>query len=106
MIIRQSWGIPALLIPAVLAGGGNAILQEMMGSKFNLSVWIALLLLASAAVVRVAGHKLNSAPVKNLIDPETGEVVGIKAVHSMFWIPLQWYAVVCIVAAVVVFYTW
>jgi hypothetical protein len=103
MILWKGWGILALLIPAVLVAGGDSVLQDVMGSQYNSPVIKALLLLASAAAVWVAGRKLNSTPVKKLIDPETGEVVGIKSVHSMFWIPMQWYAVLWMVAAVVVY---
>jgi hypothetical protein len=103
MIIWKGWGILVLLIPAVLVAGGDAVLQDVMGENYNSPVMKALLLLVSAAAVWVAGRKLNSAPVKNLIDPETGEVVGIKPVHSLFWIPMQWYAVLWMIAAVVVY---
>jgi hypothetical protein len=92
-----------LLIPAVLVSGGDAVLRNIMRENYNSPVMKALLLLASAAAVWVAGRKLNGAPAKNLIDPETGEVVGIKPVHSLFWIPMQWYAVLWIIAAVVVY---
>jgi hypothetical protein len=103
MILWKGWGILALLIPAALVAGGDTVLQDVMGSQYNSPVVKALLLFLSAAAVWMAGRKLNSTPVKNLIDPETGKVVGIKQAHSMFWIPMQWYAVIWVIAAVVVY---
>jgi hypothetical protein len=91
------------LIPAVFVAGGEVLLQELMGSQYDSPVVKALLLLVSAAAVWVAGRKLNGAPVKKLIDPETGETVVIRTVHSMFWIPVEWYAVLWTIAAVVVY---
>ena len=93
MIVWKGWGILALLIPAVLVGGGDMILKAVMASKYMVLAGQILLLFASAAAVWLVGSKLNNAPVKYLRDPETGKIVYVKPVHSLFWIPMQWFAV-------------
>jgi hypothetical protein len=103
MVIWKGWGILALLIPAVFIAGGDVLLQEILGAQYDSPVVKALLLLVSAAAVWVAGRKLNGVPVKKLIDPETGKTVAFKTVHSIFWIPMEWYAVLWVIAAVVVY---
>ena len=103
MIIWKGWGILALLIPAVFVGGGDAVLEQIMAAAYNAPVVQSLLLLASAAAVWVAGRKLNNAPVRHLIDSETGEIADIKPAHSLFWIPMQWFAVLWALVPVVLF---
>jgi hypothetical protein len=91
MIIWQGWGILALVIPVALAmltkeacnallGGGvsNAFFQAGFG--------------AGLVIVWFLGRWLNGRPLKILVDPESGERVVLKGRHSLFWIPMQYWA--------------
>ncbi|AGH86641.1 hypothetical protein ACI2S5_25300 [Ralstonia nicotianae] len=39
---------------------------------------------------------LNSRPGRVLVDPKTGQQVELKARHTLFWIPLQWTALLVV----------
>jgi len=88
MIVWQGLGFLAVLIPMILIG----LIGDM-----------EIALLMSAFVVWFAGKKLNSKPGKVLIDPETNEEVEIKNKHTLFWIPMEWFAIVIMIIAV---YNW
>ncbi|MGU3358896.1 hypothetical protein ACLBWX_01040 [Methylobacterium sp. M6A4_1b] len=36
---------------------------------------------------------MNGRPGRELIDPRTGERVVLRAWHTLFWIPMQYYSV-------------
>lgn len=95
MIVWQGWGILAALIPAALfvlsavlfgiGGKGTPLEHPMVGIVFT-----AVL---SAIAVWWLGNKLNSAPGRELVDPQTGQRVVLRTRHTLFWIPMQWWAI-------------
>ncbi len=88
MIVWQGFGFLVALIPIIFIGGINAIdASDTMTYGFE----VALLL--SAVTIWLLGRKLNSKQGKILIDPETNEPVEIKNKHTLFWIPMEWFAV-------------
>ncbi|MEF9412830.1 hypothetical protein ABXT21_02125 [Ralstonia sp. SM1864_UCD524_TZ4] len=56
----------------------------------------ATLMVLSAAAVWHLGKGLNSRPGRVLVDPKTGQQVELKARHTLFWIPLQWTALLVV----------
>jgi hypothetical protein len=53
-------------------------------------------------VVWWLGRKLNSAPNRELVDPKTGQRVLLRNDHSLFWIPMQWWAIPIVLLAGVI----
>ncbi len=52
-----------------------------------------LAMAASAITIWEIGTRLNRAPDKKLIDPETNEEIVFKNKHTLFWVPMQWFAI-------------
>lgn len=100
MIIWQGFGFLAVLIPIVVAiifvfiTPSNAEVTDAM---------LSAIFVVSAIVTWFAGKKLNSKPGKVLIDPETQEKVELKNKHTLFWIPMEWIAILWVLMAIVSF---
>ena len=94
MIVWQGFGFLAALIPV-----GLLILSTILGIDKNIKFSDEIILLLSAVIVWLLGRKLNTKPAKILIDPKTNQEVIMKSKHAMFWIPMEYYAVLWIIAA-------
>lgn len=104
MIIWRGWGILAALIPAAFF-----ILFAVVfgiGAKGTFLASPTLMIPASgvcsAVVVWWLGRKLNSASTRELVDPKTGQRVLLRNDHSLFWIPMQWWAIPIVLLAGVI----
>ncbi len=99
-LIWRGWGLLALLVPAVVCGlsvlivSAVAVAAKMNQGGQNMALGITMLVtgLISAYLVWVWGRRLNSEPGRTLIDPADGSSVVIRRSHSLFWIPMQWWA--------------
>ena len=50
----------------------------------------------------VAGKEAqDSAPTRELVDQKTGQRVLLRNDHSLFWIPMQWWAIPIVLLACV-----
>ena len=105
MIIWNGWGLLALFIPAIGTFLGMSISDALYGTNQHPTV-IAGMLFLSAVAVWLLGTKVNSAPERVLVDAQTGEEVRLKKQNSLFWIPMQWFAVVWIAAGVFIQLKW
>ncbi|WP_419899351.1 hypothetical protein [Roseomonas sp. USHLN139] len=102
MIIWQGWGILTLLILGGVPALGVALLGAAMGSRpaplpFTLAT-LALVLLGGALNWWV-GRRLNGGPGRELIDARTGQRVLLRPRHALFWIPMQYWSVLSLLAA-------
>jgi hypothetical protein len=90
MIVWNGAGILVILV-AVL---GWAIGAGLGDDKHGM-VGGGLGLLASATALWYGGRIMNS-PVHDriLIDPKTGQQVVLTDRHTLFWIPMEWWAVI------------
>ncbi|MDA3908592.1 MAG: hypothetical protein PF437_05845 [Sulfurimonas sp.] len=102
MLIWKGWGILAFIIPLLFALLMEIVSDSVFGAGFYKSAsWaMPLALLLSSPVVFVVGSKLNNKPGKILIDPENNQEIELKGVHSLFWIPLQYWSAVTAVLAI------
>ncbi len=99
-LIWRGWGLLAVVVPAVLCGlsifivSAIAAAAKMNQAGQNLAAGIAIFIagLISAYLVWIWGRRLNSQPGRTLIDPADGSSVVIRRSHSLFWIPMQWWA--------------
>lgn len=99
MIVWKGWGIMALIIPLLCSLAVGTALDAYHGENFyQSSVWAMPAVLAvSALFVYLFGARVNNKPGRLLIDPENNERVELKQIHSMFWIPLQYWSVIIVV---------
>jgi hypothetical protein len=95
MIIWQGYGFLGALIPVVLL----LVFDKTRSMAYETEIAILL----SALCVWFAGKKLNTAPGKRLIDPETNQDVILKNKHTIFWMPLEWFSFVLIAMVVYMF---
>ena len=47
------------------------------------------------------GRKLNGGPTRELVDPTTGERFQFRDSHTLFWIRMEYWAIICAVMALV-----
>ncbi|MFZ6657840.1 hypothetical protein [Undibacterium sp. TJN19] len=95
-IVWQGAGFTAVLVPFLFALGGNYLIDEWMGKGYYSShSWAPAVSLAiSAAVVWFIGYSLKKFPPTEHIDPKTNQIVQVFEKHTIFWIPLQYFALV------------
>ncbi len=99
MIIWSGWGFLGFLIPVAITFA-TALLVELINGKGYAALhnWpTGLGLLLSAAALYLLSQRLN-APGRTLVDPNTGQAIVLRRRHTLFFIPLQWIAVIIAVA--------
>jgi hypothetical protein len=86
MLIWQGWGLLAAVLPVAMV----IVLDRIMGR----SDWSSLVAVVLGAVVLwFLGRYLNSKADKKYIVPETGEEVVLVKRHTLFFIPMQYWAI-------------
>ena len=102
MVIWQGAGILGVIIPAVLGFLAQWLVNIQFGDGYaklhvwhNVSAW-----LIGAAIVWFMGTHLNSRPGKKLLDPATGQEVELKEKHTLFWLPVQYWAIAWVALAI------
>lgn len=95
MIVWQGAGLAGVLIPLVFSFLGNYGLDKAFGHGYYSShAWApASMLLAAALVVWLFGKHLESIPGRELMDLKTQQKVVLKEKHTIFWMPLHYFAV-------------
>ena len=101
MVIWQGAGFAGVLFPIILLLAGQYGLDAVMGDGYYSShSWAPASLLAIAALaVWAFGATLNKRPGRELVDPQTQEKVVLKEKHTIFWMPLQYFAIVILAFA-------
>ena len=59
----------------------------------------AAALLSAAAVIWFLGRYLNGKPGRRLVDKATGEEFVVRPHHALFWVKMEYWAVVLVLAA-------
>ncbi|BCM05077.1 hypothetical protein MAFF301560_44640 (plasmid) [Ralstonia solanacearum] len=98
ILIWQGLGFLAVLIPLCVSLVGQLAADALLGKGYytaHHSVFATLMVLSAAAIWHL-GKVLNSRPGRVLVDPKTGQQVELKARHTLFWIPLQWTALLVV----------
>jgi hypothetical protein len=105
-IVWQGAGLAGVLVPILIVLLGGMGFDAALGDGYSKEHgWtMALLIALSAALVWLIGSKLNNRPGKELIDPETRQMVVLKPRHTIFWIPLQYFAIILAVLAAFVLF--
>lgn len=102
MIIWSGWGI--LVVPLVAVSVG--ILAAVAGAAgMHNIVGMVAGLVAAAPLTWLLGRKLNGPDAsRTLVDPQTGQTVVLQRRHSLFFIPVQYWSIVCIILAGVILF--
>jgi uncharacterized membrane protein YfcA len=98
LLIWRGWGIVVvgLFILAALIGGGIGEAASADGR------WVApffgLFLILAGIVTWYLGKRLNRDTTRELVDPKTGQTVVVRRDHSFFFIKVEWWGPIMIVA--------
>lgn len=92
MVVWTGFGFLAGLIPVVVF----ALTALVMDRGNHTTVDAVIASLVSAGLVWWIGRKLNTAPGRVLVDPQTNERLVLRRRHSMFWIPMEWWSIACL----------
>lgn len=101
IFVWTGWGVLVLLygLAGLLVGGviGNV---AGLGSRQLITIGICEVL--AALGVWFTGVRLNGQPGRRLVDPKTGKDVVLRRRHTLFWIPMQYWAPVLALIGVIV----
>jgi hypothetical protein len=102
LIIWQGLGFLAAIIPVLIAVLFEMIFDGKFGKGYtDRHHWIwGVSMLISAAVLWFLGTKLTDLG-RQLIDPQTGQVVTLRKKHTLFWIPMQYFGIILALAGIV-----
>jgi hypothetical protein len=65
-----------------------------------------LAMIVSAAGIWFAGKALNDpAKARILIDPQSGQQVRVQKTHTLFWIKMEWWAIVVVIWGIYIIVT-
>lgn len=103
MFIWQGAGILSILVPVILGILAQWSVDSYFGHGYSeIHSWQnAIAWTLGAVVIWLSGTKLAKRPTKSLIDPKTGAQVSFQEKHTLFWIPMQYWAIVWIGASIV-----
>jgi hypothetical protein len=95
-LVWQGLGAYALAVPFLMVVAVYLAVSVIFGAETAARFGTAgsgIALLASAAILWKFAKRLAARPVRTLVDKETGEEVVLREQHTMFWIPLRYWAI-------------
>ena len=101
IFIWRGWGI--LVVLYALAGLViGTVVRNAVGGSVRAGVTIGVCEVLAGVAVWFTGVRLNHEADRTLVDPKTGNEVHIRRRHTLFWIPMQYWAPVLAVVGVIV----
>lgn len=98
MFIWRGWGVLALLLLGAGGGGGTGIGIALGGASSGGNWGTCVGFGLAAPALWIVGQALNKP--KQGFHPTTGKPATYRNWHTLFWIPVQYYAVVAAMAAI------
>lgn len=99
------WSGLGFLVPVL--GFVELMLLSVVPETMNHSLALALkflIVLAGTLGIWTLGRKLSQGPGRVLIDPETNERIVLRTRHTLFWIPMEYWAfIVAIICVALIF---
>lgn len=102
LLIWQGAGILAILIPVILGFVADWGVDSYLGHGYAAAhQWQdAIAWLLGGAIVWRIGVHLEQRPGRLLVDPATGGNVELKTRHTLFFVPMKYWAVIWVIASV------
>ncbi len=100
IFIGRGWGILVVLYALVALVVGTVI-RNAVGGGIRAGVTIGLCEVVAGVAVWFTGMRLNRDGDKLLVDPKTGKEVRVRRHHTLFWIPMQYWAPVLAIVGVI-----
>ena len=101
LIVWQRWGIVVVGIGilSILIGMLVASVLHIEGRASAIPLGLGLL--AGADITWIVGKRMNRDVERELLDPTTGQKVILRNPHTFFFVPVQWWAPVFLIAGVI-----
>ena len=101
IFIWRGWGILVVLyaLAGVVVG---TVVRNAAGGGVRAGVAIGACEVLAGIGVWFTGLRLNREPDRTLVDPKSGNEVRLRRRHTLFWIPMQYWAPVLAIVGVIV----
>jgi hypothetical protein len=103
MIIWKGWGISVAFIAVAAWIGGDLAGEKFLGSPDAFNPLSGLALAAAAAAIWQLSRYLNRQPGRTVVDKATGREFVLRRSHSLFFIPIEYWAWIVTVLAILTF---
>ena len=105
LIIWKGFGFLVFFIIFATVIGGQIAVDSIFGTDYWMNnAWpLSLSLLISGLACWFLGRYLNGRPGKTVIDKETGEEFELRKTHSFFFIPFQYWGIICGALAIITY---
>ena len=100
MIIWTGWGILVFVIGLGALVIAQAVANAALGPQYyEHNAWPKIVAAIVAAVaIWLVGVRLNGAPGRVVVDKQTGREITLRRRHTFFFIPMQYWAPIVLVA--------
>ena len=102
-MIWRGWGILVFVIVFVSSLCMNIATLSLGGKGYwEAHAWpFASSLFVAAALIFLLDRYVLSESGRALVDPATGERIVLKPKHDLFFIPMKWWSLLCLVIAAI-----
>lgn len=103
MIVWRGWGILVVIVAALAVALVRGVTVALFGAGTydRQGAWLLPLSLTLAApIVWPLGRFLNGRDARTLVDPATGQRVTLRPDHSLFFIRMEYWAIILVLVAV------
>jgi hypothetical protein len=105
MLVWQGLGAYGFVIPFFLLVGAQLVASALLGDDGAVQYgdWVTgLTLLLSAVLVHFIAMRLAARPGREVIDKATGEEITLRERHTLFFVPLRYWAILYAVLGAVI----
>ncbi|HEY9288265.1 MAG TPA: hypothetical protein VIT43_09615 [Candidatus Dormibacteraeota bacterium] len=101
IFVWTGWGVLVLLygLAGLFVG---SVIGNVAGLGHRQLITIGIAEIVAAVALWFTGVRLNGQPGRQLVDPKTGQNVVLRRRHTLFWIPMQYWAPVLALIGVIV----
>jgi len=106
LIIWKGFGILVIFIIFASLLGVEAAVDRIFGKDYwENSAWpMSLAFIIAGFICWFLGRYLNNRPGRKVVDKETGEELELRKTHSFFFIPFQYWGIICVVFAIIIYF--
>jgi hypothetical protein len=102
MIIWRGWGIVVVGLALLAALGAGAAAGLLDADDDLTGILLGVFLIPVGVLTWFVGKRMNRDTVRNLVDPKTGDAVTVRNDHSLFFLRVEWWGPIMVVAGLLV----
>ena len=102
LILWRGFGFMVVLIPFLVSIIGNLISNWAVGAGYwDSHKWpTGVAMLIATPILWLVGKRLNGRPGRLMVDKASGQEVLLKKMHDLFWIKIEWWAIVTLIGGI------